>query len=53
MKLETVLWRLKEAARISEEDMELGHMEADKALLEFINHSKIWEAFDEVVKGYQ
>lgn len=53
MKLESVLIKLQEAARISEEDMEAGHMLADAALLEYINHPKVTQAYDEVVKAYE
>ena len=53
MKLETLIHRLKKASRISEEDMELGHMEADAALIEYIGHAKVTEAYDEVVKNYE
>lgn len=53
MKLESVLFKLREAARIAEEDMELGHMMADAALLEYVNNPKITVAYDEVVKSYE
>jgi len=53
MKLESLIFRLKEAAKVAEEDMALGHMQADAALLEYINHPKVTEAYDEVVKGYE
>lgn len=52
MKLESLLFQLKEAARVSEEDMEHGHLLADKALLDYINNPKVEEAYDEVVKHY-
>lgn len=53
MKLDSLLFKLREAARVSEEDMELGHMMADAALLEYVNNPKIEEAYDEVVKNYE
>lgn len=53
MKLESLIRRLQEASRISEEDMEIGHMMADEALLEYIDNQKIREAYDEVVKNYE
>lgn len=53
MKLESLLFRLKEASRISEEDMEMGHMMADAALLEYVNNPRITKAYDEVVKNYE
>jgi len=52
MNLQSLLLRLKEAARLSEDDMELGHLEADKALIDYINNPKVEEAYDEVVKHY-
>lgn len=52
MKLESLLFRLEEAALISEEDMEHGHLLADKALLDYINNPKVEEAYDQVVRKY-
>ena len=52
MKLESLLFQLKEAARVSEDDMEHGHLLADKALLDYINNPKVEAAYDEVVKHY-
>lgn len=52
MKLESLLLRLKEATQISEDDMELGHLLADKAILEYINNPRVEAAYDEVVKHY-
>jgi len=52
MKIDSLLFQLKEAARVSEEDMEHGHLLADKALIEYINNPKVEEAYDEVVKHY-
>lgn len=53
MKLDTLIFKLREAASVSEEDMELGHMMADAALLEYMNNPRITEAYDEVVKNYE
>lgn len=53
MKLESLIFKLKEAATLAETDMALGHMQADLALLEYINHPAVTEAYDEVVKGYE
>lgn len=52
MKLETVLFKLREAAAAAENDPELGHLMADQALLEFINNVKVEAAYNEILKGY-
>lgn len=52
MKIETLLFKLKEAAEISEDDLEKGHLLADLALIEYINNPKIREAYDDIVKAY-
>lgn len=52
MKLETLLFRFSEAERLAETDPELAHLEADRAMLEYINNPKAEEAYDKIVKGY-
>lgn len=52
MKLESLLLKLAQASIVAEEDMERGHMEADQALLDYINNPKVKELYDEIVKSY-
>ena len=52
MKIETLLFQLKQAANIAEDQPEMAHLMADNALLEYINNSKVTEAYDESIKFY-
>ena len=44
--------QLEQIALESEEDPEMAHLKADAVLLEYINNTKITEAYDSVVKFF-
>ena len=53
MTLQELMNRLAEAQRLSDtDDVESGHMDADDALLEYINIPEVTEAYHRVRKWY-
>lgn len=52
-KKQELLKRLKELEKHSQYDPETAHMNADKALLEYINDVTVTTAFNEINKWYE
>lgn len=52
MTKQELIEKLKQIAHEHEGDPEVAHIEADNALLEYINDMEIIEAFDSIAKWY-
>ena len=52
MTKDELLKKLREAASTAEDDAEVGHLDADQALLDYINDVDVHQAFDAVKKWY-
>ena len=52
MTKEELILRLEEIHKTDEEDKEISHRQADKALLDFIDDIEVNYAYDEIDKWY-